>query len=567
MLNANELKEFKWSVDEYIKYGEKNALDHRWMKQLENASARFHISRLEALKIQTQQVVEKLYGNHLDDVDDLIRNVYTDNLYHAAFEIQKGFGVGSNFAKVDENKLSKILSKPWTVDGRNFDERIWTNKQKLINELHTELTQMCVLGKSPEQSIERIANRMNVSYGRAKTLVMTETAYFTSISDYEAFKRLGVEKYEILATLDSLTSQICQDMDGEVFELSEFEVGVTAHPFHPNCRTVEVPAFDDDFEDGGERAARSEDGKTYYVPESMKYHEWKESFVDGGSKDDLNPIDKGDKIKVKKNTIKNLDKLKSSGMNENDFNEFLSVLNNHDNPLIRNVYALYADQIKQVKYKSGGAAYQPSANTLSFNYPVYDDMDKFSTLAHEYGHFFDAKVPFDGLHFKEIKAVRDLTGMHTFESVASSSDEFLEAIRKDKEHIKSIFTPELKQDLFAHNASSGVQDAIDGLFANSRIRWGHGEKYYNRKYSDIVFIDKLAGSSLKKELQKLYNELGLDASNQNKAKLICRQYEAASEAWANIMSAEVCGGESLEYVKKYLPNSYKAILEILKGVK
>lgn len=33
------------------------------------------------------------------------------------------------------------------------------------------------------------------------------------------------------------------------------------------------------------------------------------------------------------------------------------------------------------------------------------------------------------------------------------------------------------------------------------------------------------------------------------------------------MSAEICGGKDLEYVKKYLPNSYKAMLEILKGVK
>lgn len=46
----------------------------------------------------------------------------------------------------------------------------------------------------------------------------------------------------------------------------------------------------------------------------------------------------------------------------------------------------------------------------------------------------------------------------------------------------------------------------------------------------------------------------------------CRVYEAASEMWANIMSAEVNGGSSLEYVKKYLPNSYKAFIDILKGV-
>lgn len=59
--------------------------------------------------------------------------------------------------------------------------------------------------------------------------------------------------------------------------------------------------------------------------------------------------------------------------------------------------------------------------------------------------------------------------------------------------------------------------------------------------------------------------MGLDASNQAKTKSICRRYEAASEAWANIMSAIVCGGKELEYVEKYLPNSYQMMLEILKG--
>ena len=147
------------------------------------------------------------------------------------------------------------------------------------------------------------------------------------------------------------------------------------------------------------------------------------------------------------------------------------------------------------------------------------------------------------------------------------SDEFLESIRKDKEYLKSIFTTEIKNDLMAHNASHGVQDAIDGLFPNSRIRWGHGERYYNRRYADIEFLDKIAGTSRKKAVRDVYKNLGFDVSNQTKVKNICRQYDAASEAWANIISAEVNGGEALEYIKKYLPNSYKAMLEILKEVK
>ncbi|MGO0916540.1 hypothetical protein ACTPEM_26370, partial [Clostridioides difficile] len=42
----------------------------------ENASARVHITRLEALKLQIQQQVEVLYGNELDGIDKLMRDIY-----------------------------------------------------------------------------------------------------------------------------------------------------------------------------------------------------------------------------------------------------------------------------------------------------------------------------------------------------------------------------------------------------------------------------------------------------------------------------------------------------------
>ena len=47
-----------------------------------------------------------------------------------------------------------------------------------------------------------------------------------------------------------------------------------------------MPYFDDEFDSVGERAARGEDGKTYYVPGDMTYEEWKKSFVDDGVSDE-----------------------------------------------------------------------------------------------------------------------------------------------------------------------------------------------------------------------------------------------------------------------------------------
>lgn len=282
LLNSQELKELKWDIQEYIKYGKENRLNDIWMKELENASAKFHISRLESLKIQTQQSMEVLFGNQLDEIDKMATNIYSDEYYHSCYELQKGFNIGWKIASIDENKLQKIASKPWAIDGKNFSERIWGNKTKMVNELHNQLTIMCVQGKSPDNAIKYMSKKFNTSKSQAGNLVMTESAYFSSLAQKDCFNDLDVEKYENVATLDSHTSAICQDMDGTVFDMNNFEPGVTAPPFHNYCRTTTVPHFDDDYDFVGERAARDDKGNTYYVPDNLKYKDWYNKYVVDG---------------------------------------------------------------------------------------------------------------------------------------------------------------------------------------------------------------------------------------------------------------------------------------------
>ena len=47
-LDKKELEELQWDIMQYIKAGEENGITKDWSKELENASARWHISRLEA---------------------------------------------------------------------------------------------------------------------------------------------------------------------------------------------------------------------------------------------------------------------------------------------------------------------------------------------------------------------------------------------------------------------------------------------------------------------------------------------------------------------------------------
>lgn len=292
-LKGADLKEFKWDVQEYIKYGQDNALNSGWMKELENASAKYHISKLEALKVQTQHSLEVMYAKQFGTMHGALSDAFESGYYHTAYELQHRFNVGWDIAGLDQAQIEKVLAKPWAADGYNFSERIWGNKNKLISEVHNELSRNIMLGADPQKAIDSLAKKMNTSKNNAGRLVMTEEAYFSSAAQKDCFESLGVEQYEIVATLDSHTSDICRSLDGKHFPMKDYQPGVTAPPFHVYCRSTTVPYFDEQF-DIGERAARDEEtGKTYYIPDDMNYQKWKETFVDGGDKSGFDVLDDG----------------------------------------------------------------------------------------------------------------------------------------------------------------------------------------------------------------------------------------------------------------------------------
>ena len=280
LLKKDELEEFHWNVETYIKYGKENSINQKWIKELENASAKVHINRLEAIKLQLQQEAEKLYQEYHNGVTDFLGKSYADRYYHAAYEIAKGSSIGHNLARIDKRKIEMVLKKPWAQDGAGFSGRIWTNKDKLVNTLHTELVQNIIRGENPYKAAEAVSKKLDASKNQACTLVYTETAAVTAAAQQDCFNELGVEEFEIVATLDSITSELCRKMDGKHFPMKEYEVGVTVPPLHCNCRSTTCPCFDDEFSSGGKRAARGEDGKTYYVPAEITYPEWKKKYVD-----------------------------------------------------------------------------------------------------------------------------------------------------------------------------------------------------------------------------------------------------------------------------------------------
>jgi SPP1 gp7 family putative phage head morphogenesis protein len=360
-LKGQDLAEFKWDVKEYIKYGKENAINGAWMQELENASSKFHISRLEALQIQTQNSLETMFAQQLGTMKKALSDVYTSGYYHTAYAVQQGFGLGWDIAGLDQVQIEKVLSRPWAVDGYNFSTRIWNSKIKLIGEVHNELSKNLLTGADPQKAIDSLAKKMGTSKSNAGRLVMTEQAYFSSAAQKDCFNDLDVEEYEIVATLDSHTSDICRSLDGKVFKMSDYKPGVTAPPFHVYCRSTTAPHFKDNF-DAGERAARGADGKTYYVPDDVTYSEWKKAFVDG---------DKSGFAEVQKNHFSRTEKRGTIKPKEqSEAAKFIEQACTTENVEHRAVQALpkqlTSDEI--IERLAGGDMTQGSCSSLAFAY-------------------------------------------------------------------------------------------------------------------------------------------------------------------------------------------------------
>ncbi|MBL7575532.1 minor capsid protein [Peptoniphilus asaccharolyticus] len=279
MLNDKELSLFKMDLDEFMKKS-KGSITPEIERELDIISHRVRISKLQAMELELKKTVANLMSKEDKGLFNHLGKTYEKRYYNELYELHRIVGY-SNFQSIDKGTLKTILKTPWTSDGNEFSNRIWERGNKLVNSLKDNLTRDIIRGTSPDESIKNIAKEFETSKYNAVRLVMTETAAINSKAVQDSYKKLGVEKYEIIATLDLKTSQICRDMDGRVFEYKDYKIGITAPPFHPNCRTTTVPYFDD-IDDETRMIRNPETGKSERI-EKLSYGEWYEKYVDVSS--------------------------------------------------------------------------------------------------------------------------------------------------------------------------------------------------------------------------------------------------------------------------------------------
>lgn len=240
-------------------------------------------ARMQRLKELSQDIGDKcaaLAQEAGSSLDRSLEQVIRDTYYRGVFDMQQRTGIAFSFSKVSERMIREILQQAWS--GRHYSKRIWQNTDTLAEELRQTLLKGVLTGKSSGRMAAEIQDRFHASYSRALTLVRTEHSYCANSAELARYKDIDVKKYRFVATLDSHTSEICRDLDGQEFPVEDAAPGTNYPPMHPRCRSTTIEALSAALMQKLERSARDpETGKLMTVPADMTYREWYGKYVEG----------------------------------------------------------------------------------------------------------------------------------------------------------------------------------------------------------------------------------------------------------------------------------------------
>ena len=241
----------------------------------DSGSAGYPLSQQEAMGVSLQTQVAKIANVEQRELTRLLEKVAGKAYNRSIFDVQKGTGIGFSFSGIDQGAIQEILRNPWS--GEHYSSRIGGNGKALQQILEEKLAPCFLNTKSLQQLADELEEAMNVSRHAAARLVRTETAYVANMAQQQSYREMGLERYRFLSTLDNKTSQICQKLDGQVFEVAKAQVGVNVPPMHPHCRSTTVAVIAD--EELAEMTRWAKDpvtGEQVKVPGDMSYKQWQE---------------------------------------------------------------------------------------------------------------------------------------------------------------------------------------------------------------------------------------------------------------------------------------------------
>lgn len=398
-VDVQKLKELlsKKETDKLWKTLKRQGLD----KYIKN-NYKSRISRLEQIQAQIYAEAKKIYPKEELEQNMCYKGIINNSYYKAVYDTQMGVGYDFSFTKIDKNIMNTLLQDNWS--GKNYSERIWGNTDILADSLSELIGGALISGQSIAKTSKQIRDRFNVAKYYSDRLVRTEVNHFNNAVDAMAYENMGINKYVFVATLDSRTSKICQEMDNKVFEYKDKEVGVNFPPLHPNCRSKTRGYLGEKEEKMLKRRARNPITGKNEIIDNISYEEWakKNGLIRNVSttNEKLKQATKYDIIETSPSDLPIELQAKKELNNSKILTEYINNSKNA-NPKVKKVYSLMG-KVKNMDFtvshaKDSSLRYKINKLTGAIsdvkltvpNLKDMDDIGNINTTLHENMHFID----------------------------------------------------------------------------------------------------------------------------------------------------------------------------------
>src|SRR5699024_8732036 len=156
----------------------------------------YKLNRLEGLHYSTQLKLLELGAIEQKEFERHLMQTYKKNYETIINEL----GLGKQFQSINDSIIKSDINTKW-INNRNFSDRIWNNKEKLLEHLKTTYRDGLVRGDNYRKMSLSIMDRFGVAYNDAKRLVWTESSFVLNQAHIQPYIDLGVEEYELNAMM------------------------------------------------------------------------------------------------------------------------------------------------------------------------------------------------------------------------------------------------------------------------------------------------------------------------------------------------------------------------------
>lgn len=332
----------------------------KYNQELNNMSIRARITRYQALEKQIDAILQQLYSiDYQYQGEELLKEVYSDSYYQTWFNVDQYHGFHQEFAQVNAQTVEELIKYPF--NGADFSTRIWKQKDHMLQQLNESITTMLIQGRNPMSLSSDFSKKFDTKEFEAYRLLHTEGSFMMEQGTLAAYKEDGVKKYQILATLDNKTSDICRDADGDIYSVDKAVTGLNYPPLHVFCRSTTVPYYDEqDISDETRTARDPKTGKPYKVPADMTYEQWHKEFIESNPEALLSEKKTKNKNADKKQYAEYKDMLESDL--KIDFDEFQRIKYTNE----------YEYGVLKAQYKGMGYYYKAAANEPEITQTIKD---------------------------------------------------------------------------------------------------------------------------------------------------------------------------------------------------